>query len=64
MSLAQRTGSALVKKGNPILLQRCGQAITQFPLSDQVNDTIDLCKDSLRNVEGFWKGRSMSIAST
>ena len=27
-------------------------------------DTIDLCKDALRNAEGFWKGRGMSIAAT
>ena len=41
---------ALIKKGNPILKERCKWVITQFPADndDEVYETIDLCKDALR----------------
>lgn len=59
-----KPGAFILKKGNNVLNQRCLQAITEFPVSDEVLDTIDLCRDSLRSVQGFWRGKSMSIAST
>lgn len=57
--------SALVKKGSEILHQICVRRITNFkPLEEEVLDTIDLCKDELRNATGFWAKRGMSIAAT
>lgn len=63
MSVSTATRS-LIKKGNQMLLQRCTKQISQFPVEDEVHETIDLCEDALRNASGFWKGRGMSIAST
>ena len=57
-------GLSLIKKGNPVLLQRCLRTITDFPVDSEVIETIDLCKDSLRNTTGFWKGKGMSVAAT
>jgi peptide deformylase len=54
----------LLKKGSPILREKCTQVITQFPLSDDINDTIDACKDELRSLKGFWKSKGMSIAAS
>ena len=63
--LTTNKASILVKKGSEILYQRCLHKITNFdPLSDEVFDTMDLCKDALRNTTGFWKGRGMSVAAT
>lgn len=59
-----RPGAFIVKKGNNVLNQRCLQTITEFPVNDEVLDTIDLCRESLRSVTGFWRNKSMSIAST
>jgi peptide deformylase len=34
-----------------------------FPLSAEIDFTIDECINTLRNVEGFWEKRSMSISA-
>ena len=54
----------LLKKGHKLLSERCTTPITAFPPSDHVLETIDECKDELRELTGFWKGKGMSIAST
>ena len=61
---SQVLSNFLLKKGDPILLQRCTSQITTFPVEEKVHDTIDKCEYALRNSTGFWKGRGMSIAST
>ena len=38
--------------------------ITKFPASEEVLDVIDDSKSTLRNLEGFWKDKAMSVAST
>jgi len=65
MSVAKISAtSPLIKKGNKLLLQRCLKTITKFPVDDETLETIDLCKDGIRNATGFWKGKGMSIAAT
>jgi peptide deformylase len=51
----------LIRKGNNLLAQSCNPVI--FPLSEDIYDCIDECKNTLRNVDGFWKEKGMSIAA-
>ena len=65
MNKVSKVGSCpLIKKGHELLTQRCLHKITDFPVSDEVLETIDLCKEGLRTPFGFWAGKSMSIAAT
>ena len=54
----------LLKKGDKLLHEKCLKPITTFPVSTHVLETIEECKDELRNLTGFWKGKGMSIAAT
>jgi peptide deformylase len=51
----------LVKVGDPLLKITCNKVI--FPLSDQIDNTIDECINSLRNIEGFWEGKAISVSA-
>ena len=61
----------LLKKGHPGLttLKADYTKLSSLPKlsrdrEDEVLGCIDDCKETLRNLEGFWEGRGMSIAST
>jgi len=53
-----------LKKGSPILTQKCTAKITKFPADSSVLEVIEACTDELRSLNGFWKGKGMSVAST
>jgi len=55
--------SRLIKKGSPILSQKCSTVIKDFPASIEVCDVIDLCTTELRELTGFWKDKGMSVAA-
>lgn len=62
--MAQSIKSALLKRGNPLLNQACHHRINTFPLPKEVDEVIETCQEALRNVTGFWKDKSMSVAAT
>lgn len=62
--MADKLMSKLLKKGSPILNQKCTTKITKFPIESEVEDAIDLCAEELRRLSGFWKGKGMSVAAT
>ena len=51
----------LIRKGDPILLKKC-QPVS-FPIEDDVYECIDTMKHTLRNVDGFWEKRGISMAA-
>jgi len=53
----------LVKKGSPILKEVCLKKVATFPPSEEVYDTVDLCKDELRYAKGFWKDKAMAVSA-
>jgi peptide deformylase len=56
--------SKLIFRGNELLTEACKRRVTDFPVGDEVLTAIEACSDALRNLDGFWEGKGMSIAAT
>ena len=51
----------LLRKGDLNLARECTKV--QFPLSSEVYDCIDECKNTIRKVDGFYEKKGMAISA-
>eukprot|EP00347_Sterkiella_histriomuscorum_P002619 403367442 len=67
--MARRVSQEIVKETNQRVLQIGHQGLhvkctpVRYPLTQEIEKSLDECRDALRYCEGFWKNRCMGISA-